>query len=79
MSARPVERSILYELIDEERERQDKKWGGPAHDDQHDAWDWARFLKQHAAQVPQRPKEQLIRVAALAIAALESLDRTDGL
>lgn len=30
--------------IDEERQRQDKQWGGPEHDDEHNEFDWCHFI-----------------------------------
>jgi hypothetical protein len=37
----------VYDEIREEREAQDRKWGGPAHDDEHTPIDWIRFIVDH--------------------------------
>lgn len=73
---------VLAEVL-EERRRQDAKWGGLDHDDEHDWWDWDRFIGEHldrARHVNNDSdwdvrRKQLIRVAALAVAAVESMDR----
>ena len=52
--------NVLTEIL-EERVRQNEKWGGPDHDDQHEPEDTWRA--------------QLVRAAALAVAAVESHDR----
>jgi len=56
-----------------ERDRQDAKWGGPAHDDEHSMGDFMRFIQQRAGPCPSR--KALIQIAALAVAATESFDR----
>jgi hypothetical protein len=74
---------IVAEVIGE-RERQDAQWGGPEHDDRHLANDWVAIIVRHlglaaddaAATDPERFRRQLVRVAAVAVAALESFDRT---
>lgn len=66
-----------------ERRRQDIKWGGPEHDDIHTADQWANFILDHNEQArdagfygPESDyRNQLVRVAALALAAIESHDR----
>ena len=52
-----------------ERARQDAKWGGPSHDDQHTAHDWWWFIHERLGQ---RSEQAFIEVAALAVAAVES-------
>ena len=63
-----------------ERQRQDAKWGGPEHDDTHPISDWQRFISQRAENLvyrgnPERMYELFIEIAALAVAAAESIDR----
>lgn len=66
-----------------ERAHQDKKWGGPEHDDQYTALEFLQLVERYAilARVmssrgsPGKARHRLIRVAALAIAAVESIDR----
>lgn len=69
-----------------ERKCQDKKWGGPEHDDEHTADEWVQFIKDHAEAAPHYmrtnaaylARKAFIRVAALAVAAVESMDRKGG-
>ena len=63
-----------------ERQRQDAKWGGPEHDDTHPISNWQRFISQRAENLvyrgnPERMYELFIEIAALAVAAAESIDR----
>lgn len=81
----------VFREVAAERDRQDSKWGGPDHDDEHEPEDWLIFIEQRAARAGEMigcPEEeqpeirsdaeyrrQLVQIAALAIAAVESLDR----
>lgn len=76
---------VLAEIA-EERSRQDAKWGGPDHDDSHSALDFCRFLRDHLRRAENtlfemsfHPndtyRQQMVRVAALAVAAVERWDR----
>lgn len=61
-----------------ERGRQDEQWGGPQHDDTHNEDDWAGFIEYQVRKVnmsdgPER--ERFVKIAALAVAAIQSLDR----
>ncbi|MCC6419517.1 MAG: hypothetical protein IT429_14890 [Gemmataceae bacterium] len=76
--------SVLAE-VREERQQQDARWGGPEHDDRHSPWDWVAITVRHLGLAaedggqgvdPVRYRRQMIRVAALAVAAVEALDRT---
>ena len=69
-----MDREKLFKLINAEREKQDAQWGGPTHDDQHQASDWARFIYQQLEHLAASDdvQERLVKIAALAIAALES-------
>lgn len=62
-----------------ERQRQDAKWGGPEHDDLHSFADWHRFINERLAcsayANEARTRKLLIEIAALAVAAAESMDR----
>lgn len=68
-----------------ERARQDHQWGGAAHDDQHNENDWnayiTRFLGRALTWEPSDPvglanyRRDMIKVAALAVAAIEWADR----
>lgn len=71
---------IWHQILDE-REYQDKKWGGPEHDDEHNNHDWVSFIIKHLGRAvvwpfsPKTFRQQMIRVAALAVAAVEWIDR----
>ncbi len=74
----------IFDLILQERKVQDLKYGGAAHDDQKDPDDWVALACRHlgmAASDTDMPfdryrfERQMVRVAALAMAALESLYR----
>lgn len=70
-----------------ERYRQDRQWGGPAHDDEHNGWDWGRYITKqirmaevhlHAlpgTEIDGTWRDRMIKIAALAFAAIESHDR----
>lgn len=75
--------SILAE-VSAERSRQDKLFGGPDHDAQHTPAEWVSLITRHLGLSvddgtisgdPERYRRQMIRVAALAVAALEALER----
>lgn len=66
--------SILRDEIPAERARQDAKWGGAAHDDQHNTGEFVQFIWQRLHGNATTRKD-LIQIAALAVAAVESMDR----
>lgn len=78
--------SVLAEVV-AERQEQDRLWGGPNHDDGHDCNDWIAILVRHlglaandeGAECVQRFRRQMIRVAAVAVAVVESFDRKAAL
>jgi len=69
--------------IDFEREKQDIKFGGVNHDDQHSTMDFIDFMKiktgeSLVAEINDDHKEarrRMIQVAALAVACVERMDR----
>ena len=73
----------VYDEIRMERQRQDEKWGGPEHDDEHRPADWKRLLERRLRMAENAYLEanahlhryRLVQVAALAVAALEAHDR----
>ncbi|KKN03230.1 hypothetical protein LCGC14_1109840 [marine sediment metagenome] len=72
----------VLEAVAAERERQDEKWGGLEHDDQHNSHDWlayiVRYLGRSVAYGPfdsLRFRRHMVQVAALAVAAAEWADR----
>lgn len=62
-----------------ERGRQDLRWGGPTHDDEHDIPDWAGYLTEYIRKLllcgADQQRHRLVQIAALAVAAAQSLDR----
>lgn len=74
-------REKIFEEIDAERRAQDKKWGGAEHDDRHGSYDWIAYVTRHTGLAVCRPwdpsvfRKQMLRVAALAVAAIEWVDR----
>lgn len=75
---------ILTE-IQHERIRQDGKWGGAEHDDNHATLDFLGFIVDRVESASVREltnthnlsydRKELIEIAALAVAAVESIDR----
>lgn len=70
----------IYDEIKAEREVQDKRWGGPAHDDNHLYVHWCGFICKQLGEITYAMNINVVRycfvqVAALAIAAIESIDR----
>lgn len=75
-AAQPDAKDAAYMNIRAERERQDEQWGGPEHDDEHDPWDWARLIEHQTAwDREQDPWCRFVKIAALAVAAIESIER----
>lgn len=82
----------ILEEIREEREHQDKKWGGPNHDDHHGPYSWASFIITYLGQAVSDTVNEvgdseralrsfrynMVKVAALAVAAVEVVDRKLG-
>lgn len=79
--------AILESIVDE-RWRQDQKWGGREHDDTHSVEDWERLIIRHSYRLTEGPtvlagsrtaakdyRERLIKIAALAVAAVQAWDR----
>jgi hypothetical protein len=69
---------ILAEIA-AERAAQDEKHGGIEHDQERSPTDWVRLIAQHAGYgispfTAARFRAQMVRVAALAVAAIEVLD-----
>lgn len=64
-----------------ERKRQDIKWGGPTHDDEHGPEDWERFIMKRIpleSESDEAFRVRMVQIAALAIAAIESFDRKNS-
>lgn len=77
--------TTIWDEIQAERASQRHKWGGDDHDDQHTTWDWLAIITKHTGaavdfgeknrlNIP-KYRRQMVRVAALAVAAIEWCDR----
>ncbi len=61
-----------------ERIRQDNKWGGPEHDDTHSTWYFIALIRDKIRSIRNNPfntRKFFIQIAALAVAAVERIDR----
>ncbi len=70
----------VFEDIREERQKQDARWGGAAHDDKHDADNWCDYIQRQIVKwedEEQSDREMFVKIAALAVAAVESIDRLE--
>jgi len=69
--------------VDRERFRQDEKWGGSTTDDNWTALDWHEMISDYngwarrmaAMGSLDKARRRYVQVAALAVAAVESIDR----
>ena len=74
-----MSKARIFTEIRKERQRQNKLWGGRAHDRAHTVDDWAGFISQRADELQmrdegrERTRELFLHIAALAVAALEVL------
>lgn len=74
---RAAQQAVLAEVLAEvvaERGRQNKQWGGAEHDDEHGPDEFLGFIRRQVSKDGD-VRERLIKIAALAVAAIESLDR----
>lgn len=78
------DRALIYLDIQAEREKQKRKGYRPQHDDDHDPNDWLAILMRESAPLGFADDESgeyraaLIKVAAVAVAAIEAHDRQYG-
>lgn len=84
LTSPPQEKTVRQAVQDVEtgRQRQDGKWGGPAHDDHHTTADFVQLIEDYAGWArtmagmdSHKARRRLIQVAALAVAACEAIDR----
>jgi len=66
--------------IKAERVKQDEQWGGPNHDDDHAECDWRDYIEKQLegarfAGTRKERRKRYVKIAALAVAAIESMDR----
>ena len=71
------EENFVREVFSE-RERQDTQWGGRIHDDTHSQEDWFKLINRYMAPHGDDFEVRMIKVAALALAAVESNRRKHG-
>ena len=69
----------IYDDVLAERKLQDAEHGGAAHDDEHSVNDFIAYICKQAGKAVDgsiaHQRQQMIRVAALAFAVVEKLDR----
>ncbi len=73
---------IITAILDE-RKKQDRTWGGPANDDKHTGFDWVALITKQLGEAVDSAFRgdapgysfAMVRVAALAVAAIESVRR----
>ena len=72
-----MSQEAIFREVVIERERQDRIWGGPDHDVIHTSNDWIAYLTKHVGRAvfwpwtPEKFRQQMVIVAALAVAAIE--------
>jgi hypothetical protein len=73
----------IAEVLDERR-HQDAIYGGAQHDDENGAYDWSRLISKQVGRIdfseaeadnPAQHRERFKKIAALAVAAMQSIDR----
>lgn len=80
-----MKKQAIFNEIETERERQDKQFGGETHDDKHSIKDWVSYIINFLARAVDKKSDwgnnlkvarpAFIKVCALCIAAIESIDR----
>jgi hypothetical protein len=82
----------VYDDVQAERARQDEEWGGPEHDAAHPITAWWSFIDKQMHLLwydiyrngiegwnrdeVHIVRDRMVKVAALAVAAIEAIDRT---
>jgi hypothetical protein len=77
-------RSVLDDVFNE-RDRQVSKWTGTFNDDDYTPFDWHEMIADYNAWArrmmtmnsPDKARRRYIQIAALAVAAVEALDRKE--
>lgn len=67
----------IFDALLTRREEQDRKWGGPDHDDRHSEIDWMQLIEIYSQGGDEGPifEDRMLDVAALAFAAIQSSAR----
>ncbi len=81
----PVQMLQILKVLNERR-RQDEKWGGNEHDDAHTTSEWVAIIAGELNEVlwgiaegdQKQTEEELVHVAAVAVAWLEAIERRKG-
>jgi hypothetical protein len=81
----PIHLAAVLSEVTRIRDAQDRQWGGVAHDDHNEPWDWVAYIiKSLGRSIVYPPttkvalgsfRQELVKVAALAVAAIQSIDR----
>lgn len=77
------ERAVVFAQIDRERTYQNTKWG-TTFDDRNTVNDWVTYINQYAGDAARmnmdavEVRTKLVKVASLAVAAIETCDRNAG-
>jgi len=77
-----IQKKAMFDVVNE-RASQDAKFGGPAHDDKRPTYEFVELIQDYSSCARlmagkgnnNKARRQLIQVAALAVAAVESIDR----
>lgn len=74
----PGQEKVIADVI-AERQYQDAKWGGAAHDATEGNDDWVRYVVEYATGQGRAAdydfRKRMVKAAALAVAAVEAFDR----
>ena len=71
-------RKEVYEILDDERDYQDNKWGGSKHDDQHSISDWLIYIRIYLTEAENAlyngsdSMEAIRKITAMGVAAMEA-------
>lgn len=84
MNGSPFDTETVLNDVRQERMEQIRKGWDPAHDDAHDPWDFENLITSYTAKALEAAdsgdrtvtRERFVQIAALAVAAVETLDRT---
>jgi hypothetical protein len=73
----------IYQVIDRERDYQDKLWGGKSHDKKHSIEEWLEIISDELSEVylesnPENKKAELVQTAASIVACLEQIGVVEG-
>lgn len=73
----------IFDLIEQEKRKQAKLWG-QIFDDRNTANDWSSYITRYNAKfaenglTPAERRSALVKIAALAMSAIEAQDRNNG-